>query len=900
MTLFSRSLCALLALGLLPGSCADVGTASPHDDDDVPAPQTGGVVTTGQKLAPAGMQTVFDGRVQGVAFGADGEELLVLIRGKGELRRLRWRENRELPAVPFPGKGAGSPGIQGIRLDEARGIPLISWVGALPDSKAARPPTGAQLAALHGDSLQPVSGILGKTEVGAPAAARGLNAQGQRIAVVPLCHDNLLAILDLEKGELLRNVPTGIAPFGAVVDAAGTIAYVTNWAGRRPEPGDETAKAGRAAGSDDIVVDARGIAATATVTRIDLTTGEATHTIPVGLHPTAIAWDEDGHRVYVADGNADAISVIDSQTNADVQTIAIAPFRDQTAGLAPTALVLSPDGATLFVALGGINAVAVLDAPRLELKGLIPTAWYPSSLALTRDGKTLAVGAMLGIGSGTVAQAKGSPSMKAGAGFVHNYRGAVNVIAVPGAAELATCTLAVAANARLPLASSSRERLLQPARTGVAPRAVPERSGEPSPIEHVVFIVKENRTYDQVFGDLGKGNSDPSLCIYGQAVTPNQHRLASQFVLLDNFYATGGNSGDGHQWLTQANETDYAMWAFTGRSYPFEGSDPIAPAAAGFLWTAAREAGRTVTIFGEYAGTFAPPGFPDRVKNLEAWRSGDDFKGRIHHTAPNRSVDALLAHEYPGYGLNIPDVVRAGIFLAHLREWQQAGTMPHLVLIQLCSDHTGGTRAGYSTPAACVADNDLAVGRIVAGLSHSPFWPKMAIFVVEDDAQGGVDHVDGHRTVALAISPYIMRGSVDSTMYAQQSMLKTIELMLGLRPLSVFDLTATAMSASFLAPGAKPDLTPYEAVEPQQSIYELNPQTTSLLGPARDAALQSARMDFRTPDAAPSEALNRILWHTAKGWQTPYPDVKRSLFFPMAVDLADSQRTLDGDDERGR
>jgi hypothetical protein len=409
----------------------------------------------------------------------------------------------------------------------------------------------------------------------------------------------------------------------------------------------------------------------------------------------------------------------------------------------------------------------------------------------------------------------------------------------------------------------------------------------------VVYIVKENRTYDQIFGDMPKGNSDPRLVMYGDSVTPNHHRLANAFVLLDNFYATGGNSGDGHQWVTQANETDYAMWDFTGRSYPFEGSDPIAPASGGFIWDAALAANKSVMIFGEYAGIFSSKNFPKRQDNLEAWRNGENFVGKIHHNAPNRRVDSLLAHEYPGYGGTVPDVVRAQIFQARLDEWNQTGSMPNLVLVQLPSDHTGGG----NTPAAWVADNDWALGKIVDGLSHSRFWDSMAIFVVEDDAQGGVDHVDGHRTVALAISPYVKRGTVDNTWYAQQSMVKTIELILGLRPMSVFDLIATSMSASFVGPKAKPDLTPYLAVEPKQSIYEENPPVKSLQGPAREAAELVSRMNFRDLDAAPSDTLNRILWHLAKGWDTPYPEAKQSLFFPMSVDLSDDERQLDDDDD---
>ncbi len=869
----------------------------------------GGVISTGQRVTPAGIQTVFDGRVEGVAFGASDDELLVLVRANGldtsGVWRIGWKENRVLGrALMYGASGTrGSPGMQGIRVDPVTGMPIVSFIGPVPvaaapspasgSSPAGRPPTGVLLASVADSSLNAVTGLFGRTEAGAPAIARRSNADGQRLVVVPLTYENALAVIDIDSGIVLWRVPTGIAPFGAAIDAAGTTAWVTNWGGRRARKGDTTARAGTRPESDDIVVDSRGIASTGTVTRVDLLAGQPTHTLAVGLHPTAIVWDEEHGRVYVAAGNTDAISVIDARENAVVETFTIAPFRDATPGLAPTALALTPDGTVLYVALGGLNAVAVLDARTGALKGLIPTAWYPGSISLSEDGTVLAVGAMLGTGSGTVpeAMAETDPDLMVhGQGYVHRYRGSVNVIPVPGEAELAAYTVAVASHAGLALAEGSGERLLLPARTGVAARAVPERPGESSRIDHVVFIIKENRTYDQVLGDVAKGNGDPDLAIFGGAITPNHHRLADQFVLFDNFFATGGNSGDGHQWLTQANETDYAMWGFSGRSYPFDGTDPIAPAWGGFLWDAALGAGRSVLVFGEYAGSFSSRGFPSRIENLASWRAGEPLKKEIHQVAPNRRLDTVLAPEFPGFGGIIPDVVRARIFLARLEEWNRAGAMPDLVIVQLPSDHTSGTTPGWNTPAACLADNDWALGQIVEGLSSSRFWSSMAIFVVEDDAQNGVDHVDGHRTVALAVSPFIRRGTVDHTWYAQQSMVKTIELMLGLRPMSLFDLTAPSMSASFIGPDEQPDYAPYAAVEPGQSIYEVNPSATALRGPAREAALQSARMNFHEYDAAPSDALNRILWHTAKGWDTPYPGARRSLFFPMAADLADEAR----------
>ncbi|MBI4891502.1 MAG: hypothetical protein HY821_12820, partial [Acidobacteria bacterium] len=461
--------------------------------------------------------------------------------------------------------------------------------------------------------------------------------------------------------------------------------------------------------------------------------------------------------------------------------------------------------------------------------------------------------------------------------FVHSYRGSVNVIPVPDRNLLASYTTAVAENNRMTLPAV-------PTAPATKPVAIPARAGDASLIEHVVYIVKENRTYDQVLGDLPRGNGDPSLTMFGEKVTPNQHKLARDFVLLDNFYATGGNSADGHQWVTQASETAYCLWpGYEGRSYPFDGSDPLAYASGGFLWDAALARGKTVRIFGEYAGRLSVPR-QQRQRLLEEWKAGADFTNRWNVTAPIAPVNKILARNFPSYTTGIPDVVRAQIFLGEVKQWTAAGKMPNLVIMSLPSNHTNGASPGTNTPQAMVADNDYALGQVVDALSHSPFWKKMAIFVVEDDAQNGVDHVDGHRTVALAISPYTRRQHVDSTFYANQSIVKTIELILGLPTLSLFDLIATDMRASFTD---EPDATPFTHLQPTHSLFEMNPALNGLRGPARQAAKDSARMNWDVPDAAPVERLNRIVWGQIKGWNTPYPAPKNAVFAPLAVPDAD-------------
>ncbi len=861
-----------------------------------------GVIATNQQVTPAGVQSVFTDRVFGVRFGAKPGEVWVSIHGAAY--RLGWRDNVVLGSAAFDGRA----GVQGVAIDPLNGRALITSVGRLPaDLALSRTPGSEQLAraksvahltAYDGDSttVRLVSPALGDYIVGAPAVARTANASGRRVAVVPLSANDSLAVLDADSGTLLKKVPLGVLPVAAVVSSDGSVAYVSNLGGPKPSRRDRAAKQCCDPFAELVRVDKRGIAEPGSVTRVDLVAGKVTKVMTAGRHPTGMAWDEKNARLYVANGNSDAVSVIDTRRDEVVNTIAIAPFRERSIGLAPTAVALSPDATTLFVTLGGVNAVAVYALPAAQLRGLVPTGWYPTSIDVSADGRTIVVGSLFGVGSGT-----GRTSGQTGR-YVHSYRGSVNVIQEPTEAELAAYTMSVAQNNRLTLAQSPAPPP-GPARKPVA-RAVPERPGDPSLIEHVVYIIRENRTYDQVLGDIGKGASDSSLLQYGRDVTPNTHALAEQFVLLDHFFASGGNSADGHNWLTQANETEYPMWPlYTGRSYPSEGQDPLAYSAGGFLWEAAEAKGETVRVFGEYAP--GPTVYSDSVRLALLKRYLDTLPNtpahfrsvfaKLYNTRSDiASLDGILVREYPGWTMGVPDVAKADVFLEHLRQWEAANSMPNLVIMNLPSNHTEGTNPGWCTPKACVADNDLALGKIVEGLSRSRFWKSMAILVVEDDAQNGVDHIDGHRTVALVASPYARRGVIDPTFYAFPSMLKTIELMLGLPALTLFDLVAPDMHASFIGPDEAPNLTPYTALVPRQSLLDINQSVGSITGPhateRRQAARASARMNFSDPDAAPTERLNRILWHDARGWGTPYPGVKRSLFFPMAVDVEDEDR----------
>ena len=885
---------------------------------DIPDP---GVIATDQRVTPAGVQSVFKGRVYGVRFGATTGELWVA--APGGAYRLNWSENRVISHGAYDGRA----GVQGIAYDAATNRAYVTSIGRLPASVANNRLPGekekpgarviAQVRAFAlGGAPPDVPGTVPKAALafhsdsigdylaGSPSVARRRNSTGHRPLVVPLPANDRLAILDADDGAPLGGVALGVLPVASVTSDDGATAWVSVFGGAKPGARSRAAVQCCDPRAERVRIDARGIAERGSVVQVDLVGKRVTATVETGLHSTGVAWDQVRGLLYVANGNSDDVTLIDTRAARRLGTIAIAPFHERPIGLAPTAVALAPDGRTLFVALGGLNAVAQYDvsggtAASAKLLGLIPTGWYPTSLDVSADGTTLAVGTLLGVGSGQ-GETSGHPGAKGS--YVHANRGSVNVIAVPTAAQLTAYTTGVAQNNRLTLrADAARDRA---PRRDIAARAVPERPGEPSPIQHVVFLIRENRTYDQVLGALGRGAGDPSLVMYGRDVTPNAHALSEQFVTLDHFFASGGNSADGHQWLTQANETEYPYWPlYYGRSYPSEGEDALTYSSGGFLWEVAQRLRKTVSIFGEYAPSPKVSDPKVRAALLEDWKRraalpAGHFSARLkamydtHSEIP--SLDRVLVREYPAWTQGVPDVAKAEVMLDHLKQWEAAKAMPNLVMAILPSDHTVGTSEGWCTPKACVADNDLAMGRIVEGLSHSSFWPTMAIFIVEDDAQDGVDHIDGHRTVALVASPFARRGVVDSTFYSQPSMVKTIELMLGLPALSMFDLVATDMRASFLAPLDKPDLAPYTALEPRQSLYDVNLKVGAITGPhaaeRRAAARASARMNFSEPDAAPSDRLNVILWHDARGWDTRYPGVQRAVFFPLSIHLADDER----------
>src|SRR5262249_56724825 len=406
---------------------------------------------------------------------------------------------------------------------------------------------------------------------------------------------------------------------------------------------------------------------------------------------------------------------------------------------------------------------------------------------------------------------------------------------------------------------------------------VPPDLGVKSPIEHVIYIIKENRTYDQVFGDLPQGNSDPSLTLFGRAVTPNLHALAEQFVVLDNYYTAGDQSGLGHQWCDEAYANDYAHKYGNARN-DFAGTNPMAFASSGFIWDNARAHGKSARIYGEFTNrTVVTPANASWTDFFTAWKNHTQGP-TIVGASSVKSAQPITSPIFPGYDLRITEQLRADLFLQEFREFERNQNLPHLIVILLPIDHTQGTTPGFPTPRAMVADNDRAVGRIVDAVSHSSYWATTAIFVTEDDSQDGADHVDGHRSEALIVSPFTRRGTVDSTLYSTINLVRTIEAVLGLPPMNQFDRAALPMSLSF---SNERNTAPFDALPNTIPLDEMNGPVASLRGLERRFALASIAMDFSEPDNAPGDLLNRVIWHSVKGYSTPYPSIARAACAPV-------------------
>ncbi|MBI2827080.1 MAG: bifunctional YncE family protein/alkaline phosphatase family protein [Planctomycetia bacterium] len=582
--------------------------------------------------------------------------------------------------------------------------------------------------------------------------------------------------------------------------------------------------------------------------------------IGVGEHPNQFALHPTDDRLFVACASANCVSAIDTRRGVVTETIMTSLFSRAPEGSTPDALVVSPDGETLYVANADNNCVVVVDIEepnKSQVKGMIPTGWYPTSVAMTPDGKNL----LVGVGKGNQTQANPIPPAEDPKDKDQYARrrlpfpyigttlsGSLSIIPVPNDEQLKTFTNRVYKNCPY------SDKLLA-GTPGDAKTAIPTKIGDPSPIKYVIYIIKENRTYDQVFGDIPGANGDPSLVMFGEDITPNHHKLAREYVVLDNLYCNGQVSRDGHPWSTMAYNTDYTArdWTLTYSSREGVADDDdgdLANAPSGYIWDACARAGLSYRSYGEYGRRVSQPDGTVRVEG---------------------AVPGLTGHMCPDYGIpKMPgqrsrDTDNVETFLREFHEFEAADSLPRFIVMSLGENHTSGTTPGAFTPQACVASNDLALGRLVEAVSKSKFWPQMAIFVIEDDAQNGADHVDAHRTCGLVIGPYAKRKVVDSTQYTTVSMLRTIELILGLPPLSQYDAAANPMYGSF---SDRADTATYAHLPAR---IDLDAKNTAL----SYGAERSSKMDFSEYDRVDDFELNEILWYAVKGENAPLPPAVR-------------------------
>jgi YVTN family beta-propeller protein len=785
--------------------------------------ENGFVLPNGWTLTPAGRHAILPDLPLNILPLADGKHALVACSGYNQ---------HELALIELNGPAV----VETAKVRQ-------SWFGLATDAKQERVWwSGGGANVLHAYDLkdgklartsppEPDHSKLSREEKAAMKNFRSglcLDTKGETLYTLDI-DQGLLTAVRPSDGKDFKKLSTGGRPYD-VIQARNGLLYVSDWAGRQ-------------------------------VFAVDPGQLRTIARIPVGEHPNQLALHPKDDRLFVACSSSNCVSVIDTKRGVVTETIFTALFPRAPEGSTPDALAVSPDGQTLFVANADNNCVAVIDVAerdRSQVKGFIPTGWYPTAVAVTPDGRQL----LVGVGKGN--QTKPNPMYKDEQVRAEGKRrirfpyigttlsGAMSVVPVPDEKQLKDYTAQVYRNC--PYADRLLTAAPHPTKT-----AIPTKVGDPSPIKYVIYIIMENRTYDQVFGDVKKGNGDPALVMFGEQVTPNRHKMANEFVLLDNLYCNGHVSRDGHPWSTMAYNTDYIArdWSLTYSQRKGVADDEgarLINAPAGHIWDAAARAGVGYRNYGE------------------GGRRVSTGQGLARMEASN---PALVGHICPDYGVRgnngrVRDTDRVEVFLREYKEFEKNGTMPRLITMSLPEDHTTGTTPGTFTPQACVASNDLALGRLVEEVSKSSLWKETAIFVIEDDAQNGPDHVDAHRTAGLVISPYCKRNAVDSSHYATVSMVRTIELILGLPPLSQYDAAARPMFNSFTD---TPDLRPYAHEEARIDLHATNTRLAY-------GADRSGKMDFSDVDLIDDFELNEILWRAVKGPDAPLPPaVRRAIPF---------------------
>lgn len=849
-----------------------------------------------QVLTPYGRQVELAGlRPQALALSPDGKRLLV--SGKtSEILVIDVDQAKVVQRVALPNEGQKTPDAVSSNILKPDREGQVSYTGLTFSHDGKRVYLSnvngsiKVFAAAADGAIQPTQ-VFRLPEANAPRrkpeipSGLALSDDDTRLYVCGNLSNKLLE-LNTADGALLRSWDVGVAPYDVVL--ANGKAFVSNWGGRRPGPGDLTGPAGQ--GTQVRVDPVRHIASEGSVSVIDLAGNRVSRELLTGRHASALAVSPDREFVVCANAGSDHLSLIDVAKEAVVETVWAKDKPSDLFGASPNALAFDDTGRRLFVANGTQNAVAVFhfdpeDKGDTKLEGLIPAGWFPGAIAFDARRKALCVANIKGLPPLPKAQKDGTKGFNS-----HHYHGSVSLMPLPSPSDLPKLSERVARNTR----RGAIAQAALPARPNQPPRAIPERIGEPSLIEHVVYVIKENRTYDQVFGKIKRGKGQAELCIFGADITPNQHKLVDEFVLLDNTYCAGILSADGHQWSTTAFSTDYMEKSFAGfpRSYPDgmgeDDVDALAYSPAGFLWDNAVAHRKTIRNYGEFMGPKVrwrdktKKGTPDYLACYRTWK-GESTEVVFESEPSVESIRPYSPTAYVGWEMAVPDQYRADFIIRELKEFEKKGEYPNLVIICLPNDHTSGTSPGSPTPASCMADNDLAFGRIVEALSHSRFWGKMAIFAIEDDPQAGWDHISGYRTTAYCVSPYAKRNAVVGTQYNTTSVIRTIEQVLGLPPMNQFDASATPMFDCFTD---VPNVTPFDSVANLVPLDQMNPAPHAIRDDLlRKDALASAQLNFKEVDKAPEDLLNRILWRAIKGSTIPYPE--------WAIGFAD-----DDDDDR--
>lgn len=643
-------------------------------------------------------------------------------------------------------------------------------------------------------------------------AGLAVDARGKRLYSVTK-EDSALYVVDLQQKKVINRLKLDAAAYTCTLSKDGSQLYISLWGGQE-------------------------------VSVYDIAKGTITGHIPVEDHPNDMALSKDGKFLFVANANSNSVSVIDLSKNKVVETLNAALYPDAPTGSTTDGVALSEDGKTLYAANADNNSLAVFDVStpgQSTSKGFIPTDWYPTSVKVV-NGKIIVAN---GKGNHSEANPNGpQPGRGGGSQYIAGlFDGNISFIDRPDAVDMATYSQAVYKN-------TPYHKHQITANDVAADNPIPTAQGQSSPIKHIFYIIKENRTYDQVLGDMPQGNGDSTLTLFGEKVTPNHHKIARNYVLLDNFYVDAEVSADGHNWSMGGYATDYVekTWPtyYSGRggSYDYEGGREISFPEKGYIWNYCKRNNISYRSYGE----FAHLNHPDL----------DVLKGHIDRS-------------YPGFDLSVKDVYREKQWEHDFDSLLAKNAVPQFQSIRLPSDHTSGAQAGKPTPDAYVADNDLALGRLIDHLSHSKIWKSSAVFVVEDDAQNGPDHVDAHRSVSLVISPYVKRNSVVHTMYSTTSVLHTIELILGMPPMSQYDAAATPMYDVFTS---KIDTSAYE-VEP--NCVDLNKKNMAMNRLSRE----TKKFNLATADAAPDVAFDEVIWKAMRGIDSEMPAPRHSAFLKV-------------------